>query len=398
MVKNKKKRTLIGVLTVLVLIAAFVGGTLIAQRLAGNVSRELSVEETQQIVDSTLAALPKSVATGAVYVAENTKVTVNSVSYGSEKDVILDCTYETKDVLSTVQNGISSYIADAYELYVKNEETGVKTNATKVKLLVAEAFEQDLDASETLSGQIELRIYEVKKGEFSLYLSEETVNTLFGGLLDAKKIIESTDKVTYNGEEISIANKNTLRTGIKDCIALNNYDSKKPDTAIGVIKAWNSFKYDFNRNFIANSQWKYLSNGLLATLGLTLCSVLIGILIGFVVAIIRVTHEKTGKAGLLSAICQIYVTVIRGIPLMVQLMIMYFVVLLPLGIGKFPAAVLCFGINSGAYVSEIVRGGIMSIDNGQTEARTKPWLQLFKNHVLHRCSAGVQGGAAVACQ
>ena len=368
MVKNKKKRTLIGVLTVLVLIAAFVGGTLIAQRLAGNVSRELSVEETQQIVDSTLAALPKSVATGAVYVAENTKVTVNSVSYGSEKDVILDCTYETKDVLSTVQNGISSYIADAYELYVKNEETGVKTNATKVKLLVAEAFEQDLDASETLSGQIELRIYEVKKGEFSLYLSEETVNTLFGGLLDAKKIIESTDKVTYNGEEISIANKNTLRTGIKDCIALNNYDSKKPDTAIGVIKAWNSFKYDFNRNFIANSQWKYLSNGLLATLGLTLCSVLIGILIGFVVAIIRVTHEKTGKAGLLSAICQIYVTVIRGIPLMVQLMIMYFVVLLPLGIGKFPAAVLCFGINSGAYVSEIVRGGIMSIDNGQTEA------------------------------
>ena len=368
MVKNKKKRTLIGVLTVLVLIAAFVGGTLIAQRLAGNVSRELSVEETQQIVDSTLAALPKSVATGAVYVAENTKVTVNSVSYGSEKDVILDCTYETKDVLSTVQNGISSYIADAYELYVKNEETGVKTNATKVKLLVAEAFEQDLDASETLSGQIELRIYEVKKGEFSLYLSEETVNTLFGGLLDAKKIIDSTDKVTYNGEEISIANKNTLRTGIKDCIALNNYDSKKPDTAIGVIKAWNSFKYDFNRNFIANSQWKYLSNGLLATLGLTLCSVLIGILIGFVVAIIRVTHEKTGKAGLLSAICQIYVTVIRGIPLMVQLMIMYFVVLLPLGIGKFPAAVLCFGINSGAYVSEIVRGGIMSIDNGQTEA------------------------------
>ena len=106
----------------------------------------------------------------------------------------------------------------------------------------------------------------------------------------------------------------------------------------------------------------------MATLGLTLCSVLIGILIGFVVAIIRVTHEKTGKAGLLSAICQIYVTVIRGIPLMVQLMIMYFVVLLPLGIGKFPAAVLCFGINSGAYVSEIVRGGIMSIDNGQTEA------------------------------
>lgn len=368
MVKNKKKRTLIGVLIVVVLIAAFIGGTLIAQKIAGSVSRELSAEEAQQIVDTTLASLPKSVSTGAVYVAENTKVTVDSVSYGSEKDVILDCTYQTKDVLSTVQNGISSYIADAYGLYVKNQETGTKTNATKVKLLVAKAFEQDLNASETLSGQIELRIYEVKTGDFSLYLSDETVNTLFGGLLDAKKIIDSTDKVTFNGEEISIANKNTLRTGIKDCIALNNYDSKKPDTAIGVIKVWNTFKYDFNRNFIVNNQWKYLTDGLLTTLGLTLFSLLIGIFIGFVVAIIRVTHEKTGKIGVLSAICQVYVTVVRGVPLMVQLLIMYFVVLLPLGVGKFPAAVLCFGINSGAYVSEIVRGGIMSIDNGQTEA------------------------------
>ena len=164
MVKNKKKRTLIGVLTVFVLIAAFIGGTLIAPKIAGSVSRELPAEEAQQIVDTTLASLPKSVSTGAVYVAENTKVTVNDVSYGSEKDVILDCTYETKDVLSTVQNGISSYIADAYGLYVRNEGTGTKTNATKVKLLVAEAFEQDLNASETLSGQIELRIYEVKTG------------------------------------------------------------------------------------------------------------------------------------------------------------------------------------------------------------------------------------------
>lgn len=368
MVKNKKKRIISGILVVIVLAAAFVVGTLIAQKIAGSVSRELSVEETQEIADNALAALPKSVATGAVYVADNTKVTVNKVSYGSEKDVILDCTYETKDVLSTVQNGISSYIADAYGLYVQNQANGVKTNATKIKLLVAKAFEKDLDAAKTVTGEIELRIYEVKTGEFSLYLSDEAVNTIFGGLLDAKKIIENTDTVIYDGEEISIANKNTLRTGIKDCIALNNYDSKKPDTAIGIIKAWNTFKYDFYRNFIVNNQWKYLTDGLLTTLGLTLCSLLIGIVIGFVVAIIRVTHEKTGKVGLLSAICQVYVTVVRGVPLMVQLLIMYFVVLLPLGVGKFPAAVLCFGINSGAYVSEIVRGGIMSIDNGQTEA------------------------------
>lgn len=66
-------------------IAAFIGGTLIAQKIAGSVSRELSAEEAQQIVDTTLTSLPKSVSTGAVYVAENTKVTVNDVSYGSER-------------------------------------------------------------------------------------------------------------------------------------------------------------------------------------------------------------------------------------------------------------------------------------------------------------------------
>ncbi len=368
MVKNNKKRKLYALLVVIACAVVFVVGTLIAQKTAGSLSREPSADEVQTIIDETLAALPKSVATGAKYIVENTAVTVESVTYGSEKDVIALCSYQTKDVLGAVREHMDDYIGDAYALYVKNTENGVKTNATKVKLLVTEALERDLDAAQTQSGSIELRLYETQNGIFTLYLSDETVNTLFGGLLDAKAVIEGTDTVVYEGEEVSIANKNTLRSGIKDCVALNNYDSQKPDTSVAVIRAWNSFKSEFRRNFLVNNQWHYLAKGLLSTLGLTVCSVLIGILIGFVVAIVRVTYEKTGKLGLLSGLCQLYVTVIRGIPLMIQLMIMYFVVLLPLGVGKFPAAVLCFGINSGAYVSEIVRGGIMSIDNGQTEA------------------------------
>lgn len=368
MVKNKKKRKLYALAAVVVCLVVFVVGTCIAQRIAGSLSREPSLDEVQTVIDETLVSLPKSVAAGAKYLVENTEVTVESISFGSEKDVLAVCSYQTKDVLGTVREHIGDYIGDAYALYEKNTENGVKTNATKVKLLVTEALERDLDAAEVLNGSIELRLYETQDGVFTLYLSDETVNTLFGGLLDAKTVIEETVTVTRDGEEISIANKNTLRSGIKDCVALNNYDSKKPDTSIAVVRAWNSFKNEFNRNFLVNNQWHYLAKGLLSTLGLTVCSVLLGILIGFVVAIVRVTHEKTGKVGLLSGICQIYVTVIRGIPLMIQLMIMYFVVLLPLGVGKFAAAVLCFGINSGAYVSEIVRGGIMSIDNGQTEA------------------------------
>lgn len=366
--KNNKKRILLTAGICVLAIVAFVAYIIIAQDISGNVSREMTVEEAQTIVDETLSGLPGTVATGAKYIVENTSVTVESISYGDEKDIILDCTYETKAVKDTVESNIGDYILAAYELNIANDREGKKTNATKVKQLVAERLVLDLEAAESIAGTTTLYIYETDENIFELYLSDDMINTVFGGLIDAKAIIDSTDSVVYEGETVSIANKNTLRTGIKDCVALNNYDSKKPDTSIPLIKAWNTFKYDFHRNFIVNNQWKYITNGLITTLQITALAVLIGILIGFIVAVIRVTNQKTGKFKLASAICKLYLSIMRGTPVMVQLLIVYFVVLLPIGVEKFPAAVICFGLNSGAYVSEIVRGGIMSIDEGQTEA------------------------------
>lgn len=90
------------------------------------------------------------------------------------------------------------------------------------------------------------------------------------------------------------------------------------------------------------------------------------IILGFVVAIIRSTYEKTHKLKFLNAICQLYLTVIRGTPVVVQLLIMYYVIFVSLK-SKLVVAVLAFGINSGAYVAEIIRGGIQSIDDGQFE-------------------------------
>ena len=88
----------------------------------------------------------------------------------------------------------------------------------------------------------------------------------------------------------------------------------------------------------------------------------------FIVSVIRCTHDKAGGLTVLNKIVEIYVTVVRGTPVMIQLMIIYFVVLLPVGVNSFTSAVICFGLNSGAYVSEIIRGGIMAVDDGQTEA------------------------------
>lgn len=121
-------------------------------------------------------------------------------------------------------------------------------------------------------------------------------------------------------------------------------------------------------NFIKDERWRYLTDGLQVTLEVTFFSVLIGIVIGFLVAVVRSTYDKTGKLKLLNAICKVYLTVIRGTPVLVQLMIIYFVVFGSVNISKVIVAVISFGINSGAYVAEIFRSGIMSIDQGQFEA------------------------------
>jgi len=101
---------------------------------------------------------------------------------------------------------------------------------------------------------------------------------------------------------------------------------------------------------------------------IAICAALIGIVIGFLIAIVRSNHDKTGKMKVLNFLCNIYLTVIRGTPTMVQLLIIYYVIFSSVHINKIVVALLAFGINSGAYVAEIFRSGIMSIDNGQFEA------------------------------
>lgn len=137
-----------------------------------------------------------------------------------------------------------------------------------------------------------------------------------------------------------------------------------------------SLKERFIFNFIEQDRWKYLWDGLGATLKVTFFALIVGVIIGVVIAIIRSTYDKNGKdmRGLskgiltvLNAICRVYLTVIRGTPVVVQLMIMYYVIMVA-STNKILVATLAFGMNSGAYVAEIFRSGIMSIDNGQFEA------------------------------
>lgn len=133
--------------------------------------------------------------------------------------------------------------------------------------------------------------------------------------------------------------------------------------------------------FIVDNRWTYLVDGLKNTLIITFFAVVLGMLLGFIVAIIRSTHDKTGKLKILNLICKIYLTVIRGTPVVVQLLITYFVIFGSVRVNKLLVAVLAFGLNSGAYVAEIVRSGIMSIDNGQFEAGSSLGLNYTKTMI-----------------
>ena len=138
-----------------------------------------------------------------------------------------------------------------------------------------------------------------------------------------------------------------------------------------------AFWTDFENNFITDDRYMYIVKGLGVTFEVTFFAVLLGIVLGVIVALVRSSYDTLkeelkggfGKAVLyfFYKLCGIYLTVIRGTPVVVQLMIIYFVIFASSN-NKILVAVLAFGINSGAYVAEIIRGGIMSVDKGQFEA------------------------------
>ena len=375
---NKKKKKLITtkrvfLAAVLLAIVAFALYVVIAQSIASKVSKELTVSEAQILVDDSIKVLPKKQADAAVFLTENMKVTVNSVTPGDEKNLVLECDVETYDLYSIVEANLNKYLGLAYRIDHERIEKGLpKANSTVIRQRIKDEFNKDFESAGKIEKSIELNIYEIAENEFALYLSDEVIDSLYGDYKKAVSLVKNSEKCELNGETIDITNNIPYKNGIVECFTLNNYDSKKPDTSIPAVKWLNSIKHEFDRNFLEKDngrpRYMYIVDGLKNTILVTLASLLIGIVIGFIVAVIRVTNETTGALDFGAWICKLYLSVMRGTPLMIQLLIIYFVVLLPAGVGSIPSAIVCFGLNSGAYVSEIVRGGIMSVDKGQMEA------------------------------
>ncbi len=329
---------------------------------------EITIEDAQAIVNEEFDKM--AITNTLKHIAEQNEIKVNSVSYGDEKDIVLDCEVNTVDAYSAISPDYDKFMSSD----VKKKNSTMFKSALDFKMEFENELISLLNLAEEKTCNISLYLYDTDMG-IKLYASDEAVNAVYGGIVDLQKEVESKTTYQITDESGEIVEKNiesgNVKKGFIECLEVRR-DAEKPDTSGKLGRTWNKIKDDFHQNFILHDRWKTIFSGLWITIKLTIFSLLIGIVLGFLVAFVRCTYLKTTKKGFLlklfNAISQLYLTVIRGTPVVVQIMIIYFVIFMPLGIDKFLSAVICFGLNSGAYVAEIVRGGIMSIDNGQMEA------------------------------
>ncbi len=158
-------------------------------------------------------------------------------------------------------------------------------------------------------------------------------------------------------------------------LTLEKWLQMMPDWIVKLPDGPRDLLFQLYQTFIYADRWTWYANGLKITLIATVGALFLGILIGLMIAIIRTAHDsrRVGKSNVIlniaNALCKLYLTIIRGTPMMVQLLIMGFVIMAPKAdVDRVICGIVTLGINSGAYVAEIVRGGLMSVNAGQMEA------------------------------
>lgn len=362
---NKKK--VISAVAIILILCAAVGWCVYEINSSTHAS-EITLDEAQKLVNEQFDKI--AISKASKYIAEENTISVNDISYGDEKNVILDCTIDTIDTYGAISPRYDEFLgAD-----IKKKNGTMFKSALDFKLEFEELILDGLKSAEKTEKTAELMLYETKNG-FEIYADDEALNAVFGGISDIEKEVSEKKTVTKTMPDGAVSEQKIESTNVAKGF-IECFDTRssiaKPETDKGIVKIWKSVKSDFEVNFLKYDRWKTIFKGLWVTIKLTIFALIIGLFLGILIAFVRSTYLKTTKHGILlrffNKVAEIYLTVIRGTPAVVQIMIIYFVIFMPLGVDKFISAVVCFGINSAAYVAEIVRGGIMSLDEGQTEA------------------------------
>lgn len=281
-------------------------------------------KENDTLLDEVNAALQKLRADGTLDEIEKNYI-------GTESEVG-NYPYEKKDV---ERKGTLTVATNAefppYEYYEGGEVTGIDMDIMQA---VCDELGMEMQVEDMAFDSI---ISAVSTGKVDIGAAGFTVTE------ERKKNINFSDTYTTSKQVIIVA------------------DVSGAEESAGLAEKF----YD---NFIKDARYMYMLKGLGNTLVITIFAVMIGIVLGFLIAVVRTSHDRNGKLGVLNAICKLYLTIIRGTPVMIQLLIIYYVIFQSINTGKMVVAIIAFGLNSAAYVAEIVRSGIMAVDIGQFEA------------------------------
>ena len=296
--------------------------------------------------------------------------------------VALDDPFAVEEYACAVKKGNDELTQQINDALSQLRENGTLTLIEQNWLVDAEYGKHPYESPEgiTYSGRLvmatnaEFPPYELKEeGEivgFDVDMMRAVCDILGKELVIDDMAFDSVIAAVDSGKaDVGVAGMTVTEDRLKN---VNFSDSYTEASQVIIYKSGNASSQNFveklKSTFLDKDRWVYLVQGLGNTLLITVLAVVIGIVLGFVIAIIRSTNQLTGRLKIPNFICRIYLTVVRGTPMVVQLLIIYFVVFSSVNISKILVAVIAFGLNSAAYVAEIVRSGIMSVDRGQFEA------------------------------
>lgn len=295
------------------------------------IEEEFTLEDYAFCIAKENTELLEQVNSALATLAENGTIDRIVKNYiGSEEEVGND-PYISKDVDRNNGTLIMGTNAEfpPYEYYENNAITGIDVDIMRA---ISDELGMELQIEDMAFDSI---IAAVDSGKVNVGASGFTVTE------ERKKNINFSDTYTTSKQVIIVCDGDSVQTV--------------------------SFTEKLYDNFIKDNRYQYILKGLGNTLIITMFAVVIGVILGFLIAILRTSHDRNGGFHVLNAICKMYLAVMRGTPVMIQLLIIYYVILSSVT-NKILVAAIAFGLNSAAYVAEIVRSGIMSIDIGQFEA------------------------------
>ena len=285
-----------------------------------------------ELLDNINKALAKLKADGTI-----AKIATNYIGTDEEKGTM---PYEKKDVARTGKLVVATNAEfPPYEYVSDGKIVGIDMDIMQA---ICDELGYDMEIENMAFDSI---LPAIQSGKADVGAAGMTVTE------DRKKNVDFSDSYTTS-KQVIIINKGTS--------SVSDGENQKTKSL--------SFTDKLRQNFIDDNRWQYILAGLGNTILITILAIAIGLIIGTLVAVVRTVHDQQGKLKILNFICKLYLAIIRGTPAMIQLLIIYYVIFASVNVNKILVAVVAFGLNSGAYIAEIIRSGINAVDKGQFEA------------------------------